>query len=114
MTIDEIRTKYQCDKRQTGQVALNPLEKGGIDFRKAGANNSVLPGLKRAVRAKVQGMPGAETTAYNAKMKRQSKAWFLGELRNLENAIKKSDDKTAIRTAFEKMSVKFKELLNQL
>ena len=52
MTIDEIREKYHCDKRQTGQVALNPLEKGGIDFRKAEPNNPVLPGLKRAVRAK--------------------------------------------------------------
>ena len=114
MTIDEIREKYQCDKRQNGQVALNPLGKGSIDFRKAGADNKLLPGLKRAVRADVNSRPGAETTAYNAKMKRQSKAWFLGELRNLENAIKKTDDKTAIRTAFEKMSVKLKELLNNL
>lgn len=115
MTVDEIRTKYQCDKRQTGQVTLNPIQKGGFDFRKSGIKDKNMEAqIKHEIRGKVAGMPGAETAAYNAKMKRQSKAWFLGELRNLENAIKKSDDKTAIRTAFEKMSVKFKELLNQL
>lgn len=114
MTVDEIREKYHCDKRQTGQVALNPLEKGGLDFRKAGANNPVLPGLKRAVRAKVNSMPGAETTAYNAKMKRESKAWFLSSLRNLENTLKKSNDKREIRQAFDNMSTRFQKLLTQL
>lgn len=114
MTVDEIKEKYLADKRQTGQVALNPLEKGGIDFRKAGANNPVLPGLKRAVRAKVQGMPGAETTAYNAKMKRQSKAWMLGHIKTFENAVKNSKDKRAAQAAFSNLTSKFNEFLNTI
>lgn len=114
MTIDEIREKYHCDKRQTGQVALNPLEKGAVDFRKADAGNKLLPGLKRAVRAKVHGMPGAETAAYEAKMKRQSKAWMLGHIKTFENAVKNSKDKRAAQIAFSNLTSKFNEFLNTI
>ena len=103
MTIDEIREKYYCDKRQTGQVALNPLEKGGIDFRKAGPNDPVLPGLKRAVRAKVKSAAGPDDVAKRAQELREKKALVLQDLRSIEAYVKKLNDVKSIRNQIERI-----------
>lgn len=66
-TIDDIKIKYQADKRQTGQVVLNPIQKGGFDFRKSGIKDKNMEAqIKREVRGKVAGMPGPDDVVKNA------------------------------------------------
>ena len=117
MNVDEIRTKYQCDKRQTGQVVVNPIRaaggNAGFNFRKSGIKDkNVEKALKREIRA--VNKPSDPLSNGKTKSTREAKAAFLGVLRNFENILKKSDDKRAIQMAYANMTTKFQDFLKQI
>lgn len=105
-TIDEIRTKYQCDKRQTGQVVVNPIRaaggNAGFDFRKSGIKDKKVEGaLKREIRA--VNKPGDPLANGEAKKIRDAKALVLKELNSMATYVKKLNDIRQIRDNLERI-----------
>ena len=104
MTIDEIREKYQCDKRQTGQVVINPIQKGGLDFRKAGFKDKKLEAqIKHEIRNSSSNKPNDTLANGNAKRLREIKALVLQDLRSIETYVKKINDVKVIRNQIERI-----------
>ena len=69
MTIDEIKNEYQCDKRQTGQVAVtNPQMIQSSSIKSASSD------LKRGIRAFTSVAQGLDPLAFgDAKWLREKK-----------------------------------------
>lgn len=104
MTIDEIREKYQCDKRQTGQVVINPIKKGGLDFRKAGFKDKKIEAeIKHEIRNSSSNKPNDPLANGNAKRLREIKALVLQDLRSIEAYVKKINDDKGIRNQIERI-----------
>lgn len=104
MTIDEIREKYQCDKRQTGQVVINPIQKGGLDFRKAGFKDKKIEAqIKHEIRNSSSNKPNDTLANGNAKRLREIKALVLQDLRSIETYVKKINDVKGIRNQIERI-----------
>lgn len=102
MTIDEIRTKYQCDKRQTGQVVVNPIQKGGFDFRAGGFKDKKIEAeIKHEIRNKNK--PNDPLANGDAKKLRDTKALVLQDLRSIEAYVKKLNDVKSIRNQIERI-----------
>lgn len=103
-TIDEIRTKYQCDKRQTGQLFVRNGGGGG-DFRKTKIANEPesLKEFKHEVRNRPLSKPNDPLANGNAKRLRETKALVLQDLRSIEAYVKKLNDVKSIRNQIERI-----------
>lgn len=102
MTIDEIREKYHCDRRQTGQVVVNPIQKGGLDFRKF-KDNKVRADIKHEIRNMSSNKPNDPLANGDAKRLREIKALVLQDLRSIEAYVKKINDVKSIRNQIERI-----------
>lgn len=83
MTIDEIREKYHCDKRQTGQVAFSPSLGTKYNFNRVWH----LPGQKRELRAEQR--EGTDPLL-KAKREREKKA-LLKKVDEASAKVKKTE-----------------------
>ena len=104
MTIDEIREKYQCDKRQTGQLFVRGNGRGG-DFRKTKITDPEEAKIfKQEKRYKAQNAAGPDDVAKRNQELRKAKAEVLNSVRKFENNVKKATSGRQILTAFEFLS----------
>lgn len=101
MTIDEIREKYHCDKRQTGQLFVRGKGMGG-DFRKTKITDPEESKIfKQEKRYKAQNAAGPDDVAKRNQELRKAKAEVLNSVRKFENTVKKATSGQLILSAFE-------------
>ena len=104
MTVDEIKSKYQCDKRQTGQVGIHQFGsvKGfPVNFKKLDASKEFVKEYKRENRQ--ANKPNDPLANGNAKKIRDAKALVLKELNSMTTYVKKLNDIRQIRDNLERI-----------
>lgn len=104
-TIDEIKQKYQIDKRQTGQLFTRGNGRGG-DFRKSNIKDPEdLKEFKQEKRAKAAGMPGPDDIAKRNQELRKAKSEILNAVRKFEGQVKNATSGRQILTSFDYLKV---------
>ena len=97
MTVDEIREKYHCDRRQTGQLAIGngDIGKNGEAFR---ISKGVSPEWKRELRKITQGGQKTDILALPKEAREAYRKYELNEKRiaDRKKQIKKLTEELAM------------------
>lgn len=86
------------------KLAINPIQKGGLDFRKAGFKDKKLESeIKHEIRDSSSNKPNDPLANGDAKRLREIKALVLQDLRSIEAYVKKFNDVKSIRNQIERI-----------